>query len=101
LNLAGGENVFADLETGYAEVSVEAIAVREIDVFVVADYGPNYTYAPSAQERAEFLIKTFPNSAAAKNRRYVLIPYQYINPSIQNALGVKTLAEGFFPEAFQ
>ena len=69
--------------------------------FVVPDYGPDYTYAPSAQARGEWLIKTFPNTAAAKNHRVVILPYQNINPSAENAEGVLALAKGFYPELFK
>ncbi len=99
--LAGGVNVFADLDQSYGQVSIEEVATREIDVFVVPDYGPDYTYAPSAEERAEWLIQAFPETEASKNRRVVILPYQNINPSAQNAEGVLVLAKGFYPEAFE
>lgn len=101
LDLAGGVNVFAELDVSYAQVNIEEVATREIDIFVVPDYGPDYAYAPSTEERAEWLIETFPETEAAKNRRVVILPYQNINPSAQNAEGVLRLAEGFYPEVFE
>lgn len=100
-DLSGAVNVFEDLGDSYGQVSIEEVATREIDVFVVPDYGPDYTYAPSAEERGEWLIETFPETEAAKNRRVVILPYQNFNPSAQNAEGVLALASGFYPEAFE
>lgn len=39
--------------------------------------------------------------AAAKNHRVVILPYQNINPSAENAEGVLALAKGFYPALFK
>ena len=95
LRLAGGENAFANLKESYANLSVEEIATREIDVFVVFDDDGN------GKARADYLLKTFPTSSAAKNKRVVFVPYATINPGVRNHLGVEIIARGLYPEAFK
>lgn len=95
LRLAGGVNAFADLKTPYAELSPEEVARRPIDAFVVV------AGDAEAKDAAAFLLKTFPNSLAAKNKRVIIIDYSLINPGVRGHLGVLQLAQGLYPDAFR
>jgi iron complex transport system substrate-binding protein len=95
----GAESVFPELPDGYGPVSAEEIASRDADVFVVLGY--TYPGVATPDERVAFLKQTFPNSTAVKNDRVVVLPYEYMNPSVQNAVGVEELAKLLYPEAFQ
>jgi len=55
----------------------------------------------TAQEAADFLLKTFPNTTAAKKKRVVIIPYQQLYASLQDIDGIEALAKAFYPDAFK
>ena len=95
LRLVGGENAFADLTETYAQVSIEAVASREIDVVIVGGYDD------TGEARADFIRQTFPNMAAVKNDRVVVIEYGLMNPGVRNHLGVEAFAQALYPEAFE
>jgi iron complex transport system substrate-binding protein len=94
LELAGGVNVFEDVTSSYAEVSLEEVITRDIEVILVPDYDG------AAQTRADFLKTTFPEVAAVQNNRVLVIPYSFINPGIENIQGVQALAQYFYPDVF-
>jgi iron complex transport system substrate-binding protein len=95
LRLVGGENAFADLTESYAQVSIEAVASRQIDVVIVGGYDE------TGETRADFIRQTFPNMAAVKNDRVVVIEYGLMNPGVRNHLGVEAFAKALYPEAFE
>jgi iron complex transport system substrate-binding protein len=95
LELSGGINAFADLPETYSQVSIEAVAAREVDVVIIAEYDG------TGAARAEFIRQTFPNMVAVKNDRIVIIDYALINPGVRNHLGVEAFARALFPEAFE
>ena len=96
LRVAGGVNAFANEKDSFLELSVERVAGADIDVFVIPDYSDG-----KAKASAAYLLKTFPNTKAGKGKRTVIIPYEQVNTSIQQALGVETLAKAFYPAAFK
>jgi iron complex transport system substrate-binding protein len=96
LRLTGGINAFANEKDSFLELSVERVAGADIDVFVIPDYSDG-----KATVSAAYLLKTFPNTKAGKNKRTVIIPYEQVNTSIQQAFGVETLARAFYPDAFK
>lgn len=94
---AGGVNVFADKPEYYMEVSLEEVAQRQPEIFVV-DTWEDRTYI---NKRTEWLFKTFPNTPAGKGKRFVEIPGIYIYyASVRFADGVEMMAKAFHPEAF-
>jgi iron complex transport system substrate-binding protein len=98
ITLAGGENVFGDRPNYYESVSLEEIAVRQPEIFVV-DTWEDRTYINT---RTEWLFETFPNTPAGRDKRFVEIPGIYIYyASVRFADGVETMARAFHPEAFQ
>ena len=96
LRVAGGVNAFANEKDRFLELSVERIAGADIDVFVIPDYSDG-----KANASAAYLLNTFPNTKAGKGKRTIIIPYERVNTSIQQALGVETLAKAFYPAAFK
>lgn len=101
---AGGQNVFADQPREFMMLSAEEVANRDPEIFIVIERQAQPAMSMgkdlSAQEAADFLIKTFPNTTAAKNKRVVSIPYQYLYASLQNITGIEFLAKAFYPDAF-
>ena len=95
--LAGGENIFADYANYYESVSLEEVAARQPEIFVVDTWSdPAYI-----NSRSEWLFTTFSETPAAKDKRFVEIPGIYIYfASIRFADGIEMMAEAFHPEAF-
>ncbi|MBN8592024.1 MAG: ABC transporter substrate-binding protein [Anaerolineae bacterium] len=99
IELAGGRNLFGDAETSYVEVSLEAFATQDPDLFIIYDY-EDAEGVPDEAEYAAFLSETFPNMRAAHSEQYALIGAE-TNTGIRAPLAVERLAEQFHPEAFE
>lgn len=96
IGLAGGTNVFVDLEEGFGEVTVEEAAQRNPEAFVVNFYEGG----PSVQEKIDLLTRVLPNSPAAQNGRAVGIDDAALNEGVRNADAVAELARALHPDAF-
>ena len=98
IELAGGMNVFTDHANYYEQVSLEEVAARQPEIFVVDTWDdPNYINSRSA-----WLITTFNETPAGKAKRFVEIPGIYIYyASIRYADGIEKMARAFHPEAFE
>ncbi len=97
VTMAGGENVFGDVEDNWATVSKEAAVEREPEVIVVIDYGET-----TAEEKIQFL-KADPalsQTPAVQNERFVILPLSAASEGIRVADAVEILAKGFYPEAY-
>lgn len=98
IDLAGGENIFADLEGTYfnfAQVSWEEVAARDPEVIVIA------LFAGDDAEAKKDIFRTNPglaNVTAVREDRFVIVPYSEIIPGIRAGSFVRLLADGMFPE---
>lgn len=93
IELAGGENIFADLtEKQWVTVSYEEVLKREPDVIIIHDYD-----APSVEEKiAE--IKSNPSLSKLKcvqEERFLSIALESVLPGDRMAYTVETFHEGF------
>lgn len=98
VTLAGGTNIFDDLEGSWSTVGWESVIERSPDVIVVID-----TDWESAETRIERL-KSLPQLAALPaitNQRFVTLAYDHAIPGLQNAEGVRQLAQGLHPDTFK
>jgi len=99
IELAGGRNIFADMNERMVTVSLEEIVARNPDVIVVVDpYGTT-----TAEEKIAFLESSpaFASVTAVQNDNYVLVSLPALQPGVRNADAVRTMAEGFYPELFR
>lgn len=98
IKLAGGENVFDDINKEFARVSWEEAAKRNPEVIIVHDYD-----LPPSKEKIIF-IKNHPvlgKLEAVKKDRIVIIPLENIFHGVRNPTTVETLAKAFYPEKFE
>ena len=97
IELAGGENVFADLEEQFTSIAVEEIISRNPEVIVINDYG-----ALTAEEKIDYLksLEELSEVDAIKNERFVSIPFFSVMPGVQNTDVVKVIASELYPELF-
>ena len=100
ITLAGGENVFADVEPAYPQVSEETLVLRNPDVIVL----PRMKAGPSdAREMLEKLRQRpgWSDMAAVKAGRVYLIEDDVISrPGPRVVQGLQKLAQALYPEAF-
>ncbi len=95
---AQGENIFSDIQKGYATVSWEEVVARDPEVIVIVDYGDT-----SAQTKMNF-IQTHPamqDVTAVKNDRFVVIGLADMSPGVRNTAAIKQLAQGFYSDRFE
>jgi len=96
--LAGGENVFADLDETWSNVSWEEAVARAPDVIVINDYGKISAAEKIAMLKANAALASIP---AIQNDRFVVMPLPSAFEGVRNPDAVRTLAAGFYPELFQ
>lgn len=99
VELAGGRNIFSGLDGQFPTISMEDIIKEDPEVIVIH----NYTIDPAdAQSKIDYLksAEELAGVSAVKNNRIVVIPLFAINPSLQNADAVETIAAALYPELF-
>ncbi|NLL54327.1 MAG: ABC transporter substrate-binding protein [Clostridiales bacterium] len=95
--LAGGVNVFANLEKAWIGVSLEEILHQQPDVIVVHDYDK-----PTAEEKIA-AIKGDPILSqldCVQKDRIVVLPLENAFPGSRTADCVEVVARGLYPELF-
>lgn len=95
--LAGGANVFGNLEGSYRAVTWQQAGETKPEVIVVH----NYPDSMSMEEKLEYL-KQRPellDSPAIRNQRFVKLTLAKIFPGIQNADAIREMIQVFHPDA--
>lgn len=98
ITMAGGHNVFGDIEDNWATVSKEEVVNRTPQVIVIIDYG-----STTVDQKKEFL-KADPALSqleAVQQERFVVLPLSAASEGVRVAEAVEILAQGFYPEVFQ
>lgn len=98
IRLAGGKNIFDDVEKPWAKVNYEEILERNPEVIIIHDYD-----VPSAKEKIEF-IKSQPSLSqleCVKNENFIIVPLENCFSGTRCAETVELFAKGFYPELFK
>ncbi|MET4562374.1 iron complex transport system substrate-binding protein [Lysinibacillus parviboronicapiens] len=97
VTVAGGQNIFGDVASGWTTVSKEDAVERNPEVIVVIDYG-----ATTAEEKINFLKNdpALKETAAVRNARFVILPLSAASEGVRAAEAIHILAQGFYPENF-
>lgn len=92
ISLAGGTNIYADMETDFATVAWEDVIKTNPDVIVINKYGTD----EDAQQKIDFLrsVPELANVTAIKENRFIVVSILSVFPSIQNIDVIEYLAEG-------
>lgn len=95
IETAGGKNVMDDVNASWTEVNWENVVERDPQVIVIVDYGP-----VSWQHKRDFLLQqpALGSVDAIRHRRFVVLPYVAVTPSLDNAGAIEQLAAAFHPE---
>ncbi len=97
VTIAGGHNIFSDVEANWTTVSKEDAVDRQPDVIVVIDYG-----STSAEQKIAFLKQdpALSTTPAVQNERFVILPLSAASEGVRVAEAIEILAKGFYPESF-
>ncbi|MEC1177118.1 ABC transporter substrate-binding protein [Metasolibacillus meyeri] len=98
VTIAGGENIFGDVDSGWATVSKEDAVDRQPEVIVVIDYG-----ATTAEEKINFLKQdpALSTTPAVQNEHFVILPLSAASEGVRAAEAIEILAKGFYPNSFK
>ncbi|MEU3730070.1 ABC transporter substrate-binding protein [Streptomyces sp. NPDC033538] len=99
IRLAGGTNVFADLDDVFGDVSWEQVVARKPEVIAIYDYAG----AGSVEQKKKFLLAqpALADVPAVRNERFVVLPLTATLVGIRSAHAVDDLARGLHPESFR
>ncbi|MFF8032150.1 ABC transporter substrate-binding protein [Streptomyces sp. NPDC016626] len=99
IRLAGGRNVFGDLDDVFGDVSWEQVVERRPEVIAVYDYAG----AGSVERKKEFLRSqpALADVPAVRNERFVVLPLTSTLVGIRSAYAVEDLARGLHPGSFR
>jgi len=101
IEAAGGENVFADTNKYTFDASLETVASKQVDAFLIFASSDEPTDAPDGTKEAQFLFSAFPNMQASKDRRAIVTDYTYTAPGWRTAQTVEDFARQLHPDAFK
>ncbi|MCB5182976.1 ABC transporter substrate-binding protein [Streptomyces antimicrobicus] len=96
VSLAGGRNVFADLDRTFGEVSWEQVVERRPEVVLIYDYGGTGVEAKKRRLLDDPALADVP---AVKNRRFVVLPLSSAVLGVRVADAVESLAGQLHPGA--
>ncbi|MCE7010348.1 ABC transporter substrate-binding protein [Kibdelosporangium philippinense] len=95
IKLAGGQNVFADTQKDWADVSWEQVLQRSPDVIVIYDYFGT----PAVDKKIEFLLgkPELASVPAIKNRKFSTLTLQDTVLGVRAPYAVESLAKQLHP----
>ncbi|WP_106400205.1 ABC transporter substrate-binding protein [Actinocorallia populi] len=98
IELAGGVNLFADVDKSFADVSFEQVAERAPEVVVIYDYGDQ-----SVEDKKRFLLASpaLRNVPAIKDERFAVLPLSSAVLGVRAPAGVESLARQIHPDRFR
>lgn len=98
ITLAGGSNIFGEIEKGWASVAWEEVVHRDPEIIVIVDYGNS-----TVEQKKAFLLDhdAMRDVTAIKEQRFVILPLSACAEGVRGAETVETLARSFYPERFE
>ncbi len=94
IEAVGGENIFADADGNWAEVSWEEVLERNPDAIVIVDA----SWDP-AQDKIDLLTSDplYSTMTAVQNEAFIVIPFSATTLGVRNAQAVVDIAAGLAP----
>ncbi|MEU9970345.1 ABC transporter substrate-binding protein [Streptomyces malaysiensis] len=99
IRLAGGRNVFDDLDEVFGDASWEQVVARKPEVIAIYDYGG----AGSVERKKRFLLSrpALADVPAVKNKRFVVLPLTATVIGVRPPYAASDLARALHPEKFR
>ncbi|WP_084550639.1 ABC transporter substrate-binding protein [Actinomadura rifamycini] len=97
IRLAGGKNLFADLDDAYGDVSFEQFAERAPEVVLIYDYGDR-----PVEDKKKFLLEhpALRDVPAIRDERFAVLPLSSTVTGVRAAGAVEALARQLHPDRF-
>ncbi|MGE8468347.1 Vitamin B12-binding protein precursor [compost metagenome] len=98
IEAAGGRNVMDDVAASWTQVNWESVVERDPQVILIVDYGPS-----TWQQKRDFLLRQPALQAvqAIRDKRFIVLTYLEVTPSVENALAIEKLADALHPKPLQ
>ncbi|MFG3498806.1 ABC transporter substrate-binding protein [Streptomyces sp. NPDC047928] len=96
ISLAGGENVFGDLDKTFGDVSWEQVIARRPEVIVIYDYGGTSVEAKKRRLLDDPALAGVP---AVRNKRFAVLPLSSVVLGVRVGDAVADLARQLHPDA--
>ena len=96
ISLAGGTNVFADLDDTFGDVAWEKVIERKSEVVLIYDYGGTTVEAKKQRLLNDPALAEVP---AVKNKRFVVLPLSSAMLGVRVADAVESLGGQLHPDA--
>ncbi|WP_405987612.1 ABC transporter substrate-binding protein [Streptomyces sp. NBC_00872] len=96
IELAGGRNVFADLDKPFGDATWEEVVAREPDVIVIYDYGSTTVARKKKRLLEDPVLKDVP---AVRNQRFAVMPLSDVVLGVRAPAAVGRLAAQLHPES--
>ncbi len=99
IEMAGGKNIFSDVDKDFADVSMEELVARDPEAIVIIEY---YS-ADLGKEKIAFLESTpeLQDVKAVKDKKFIVVSGYRFFPCGQNLELVEQVAMGLHPGAFE
>lgn len=95
INQVGGQNIFDDIDKGWAEVSWEEVVHRNPDVIIIVDYGN--TTVEQKKERL-MSLSSLADVKALREQRFIVLPLSAAAEGVRAPIALRTLAAGLYPD---
>ncbi|WP_035179419.1 ABC transporter substrate-binding protein [Alkalihalobacterium bogoriense] len=97
ISITGAENVFADIDKNWAEVSWEEVVERNPDIIVIIDYGET-----TIEEKKNFLLNhpALTDVPAVKNEQFIVIPLSSAAEGVRIPDAFELLVDGLIENGF-
>lgn len=97
IEAAGGRNVMDGVAGSWIKVGWESVVEQDPEVILIVDYGER-----TAAQKRDFLLQhpALQGVSAVREKRFVVLSYLAVTPSLDNAAAIETLAAALHPEAF-
>lgn len=97
IEAAGGRNVMDGVAVNWMQVGWESVVEEDPELILIVDYGER-----TAAQKRDFLLQhpALQGVTAIREKRFVVLPYLAVTPSLDNAQAIETLAAALHPEAF-
>ncbi|MFD7899162.1 ABC transporter substrate-binding protein [Streptomyces sp. NPDC059743] len=96
IELAGGRNVFADLDKSFGDATWEQVVAREPEVIVIYDYGATTVAQKKKRLLEDPVLKDIP---AIRNQRFAVMPLSDVVLGVRAPAAVERLAAQLHPES--
>ncbi|MFS0576810.1 ABC transporter substrate-binding protein [Sporosarcina sp. 179-K 3D1 HS] len=96
ITMAGGTNIFNDLDKNWGEVSWEKVVERNPEIIVIIDYGDT-----SVDQKIDFLnsVSMLADTTAIQNQHFVIVPLSAAAEGVRIPMALDTLVKGFYHQS--